>query len=857
MANLNPVEASIVNIRNIVPSIVLTFHNCMRKYLPEILDQISNILTNDIKLQTYLKYKAPNSIREFYKDGEIEFSYLSCVDPLNLVKAFTYSESANQNTVEGTETNVFTLFFKDFFNTLKLNNDSYSDLKNERNERVGFNDEPFITSIRSPYLAEINLCEMGSVGTRALFFDFNVPRMGVKTVTNYKITEFMQQKENMDVFTDPGQDPNHIVLSRSSNYVSRRKVSEILVGQIDYQTLGLRIMKIYKEIYEKVISNEEFLGIIKNIDIFTDEHSYEHFEKLNKNFYWTTFVLLSKLLNSDKVAKETEYETNTEDVLPKGESELISHIKVLLDDKLNTLINDCAISMSLTFLAKVGRTDIAYPYDINKDMLNGIMDVTLEDINYFNTKFDNIKTLDKESEIYNYLNPLNRKKSGSIVRKRMLDYVMLSWLAQKEYDVNFGGFNYLSHLYDKNGDYNEFRGYKECCPDHKGSILYKFAVRNLQEIYSNMTYTANFTHNIVDMRNGKYIYKATIDLARAGIDLYIVDTDIKIFLNLGCSERDKTELLISNANYDTNTLKNHRALASIYKAAVHVLFKLIYVLEGIKKYSEFTKMNDIPTEHAERYVKVKAQLREIGDVLRNFKSWGSSHVLNPEQGYLASVADKIFPGIEYSLGAFIGGKITSVNKMTDEFTDKNDPSISTNDILAVLHTFDKLNTDKVISLNDDHKVFYMTRFDNIASVYAGTNSEYIEEICKEFDADEDIVKSLDNFGTIDNPELRATHRRLYESYENLRNGFDFEIKSQLFAVESYDLLDKSIEYLNSKDRTLEGLALTSSIVSYANDIFNVDSEKRSAEDIAKFNNKIQEFDDKLLKSIEKIQEEEY
>ena len=173
------------------------------------------------------------------------------------------------------------------------------------------------------------------------------------------------------------------------------------------------------------------------------------------------------------------------------------------------------------------------------------------------------------------MNPLNRKKSGTIVRKRMLDYVTLSWLAQKNYNKNFSGFQYLNHLYGSNSDYSRFNNNFEAgSNDEKGSVIYKFALRNLQEIYSNMTYTSNFTHNIVDMRNGQYVYKETIDLARTGIDLYIVDTDIKIFLNLGCSNKEKEAFLINGSNYDMNALKNHRALASIYKASVHVSFKL-------------------------------------------------------------------------------------------------------------------------------------------------------------------------------------------------------------------------------------------------------------------------------------------
>lgn len=863
MANLNSVEASIVNIRNIIPSIILTFHNCMRKHLPEKLDEISKILTNDIKLQTYLKYKAPNSIREFYKDGEIEFDYLKCVDPLNLVKLFSYSKSDTNTMVDDVEDNIYTLFFKDFFVTLRNNEDTMTkQMKNvfTMTPSIG---EPYVTSIRSPYLAQINLCEMSSIGTRSSYFDdFCVPRMGVKTVVNYKISEFMQQFDNRNYFNEWFSSQNtENILDLDDKKVNHNALSELLVGQIDYQTLGTRIMRMYKDIYRIIIEKEEYRNLLMTIDTYISDNGFDHFDKLEKNFYWATFVLISKILNADKVSSEIEYENNTEDVVPKGTSEFTDYVKSLIDGELNTLISDCTMSMVLTFLAKVGRTDIAYPYDINRDMLNGILEVTLEDINYFNNKFEKADgsfggNIDKDSELYNYVNPLNRKKSGSIVRKRMLDYITLSWLAQKDYNSNFNGFNYLGHLYGKDSDYNKFNHMtqSERNSNKKGSTIYKFAVRNLQEIYSNMTYTTNFTHNIVDMKHGKYVYKATIDLARAGIDLYVVDTDIKIFLNLGCSEKDKTVFFISSNNYDFNTLKNHRALAAIYKASVHVLFKLIYVLEGIKKYSEYTKQNDIPEEHRERYVKVKSQLGELSTILKRFKDWGVSDIFGREYESFVHILRKILPAAQYSLGAFVGGKMTSVSRLTDDFTDLNDDAIVTNDILATLHTFDKLEDEKVIDSKDESKSFYMTQFKNIASVYAGADNsfDHTDEISVEFDSDDDIVNTLEKFSQLDNPELRSIHRNLFESYEDMKNGFDYEIKSQLFSKEVYDLLDKSIAHLDNNERTIESIALTASIVTYADNIFNIDKENRSAEDISKFNSKIEEFDNKLLKSIEKI-----
>lgn len=781
----NPLESSLIYIRSRVPQIINDFNASLRYCISSpLFDAIKTIKTDNVSLMKLLQFQKEHDSSVSLDFTNVDLSFLNMMDPFNLIRYVL-------------KYNIFSVFLPYY--------KRFSEEINQENDYSVFNDDAFLSKIRLPILKNIDISEMSSIGCFNISNEYKVeiPKIGIKSIENYKIFEFM-----------------------NANYdeCNKSKVSEVLVGQIDYKTLALSLVNIYDKIYKKLELNEpEFL---QNILV-----NYEEDHTILDNTNYKGFIILDRILKIDsQVALEEYYSNGDADELIKAKDAfpIIESLKKEIELELDMFTKRVTLSVIFTYLMKVGRDDLDVgPYDIHKDMLNGILDVTLEDINYFNDKF-NSNNIDEESETYRYINPLNRKFTGTIFRKRMLDYIMLSFLSNKQSKVNFGGYNFFNVIRnDKNEIVHISTEENPSSTGLNGSIIYKFVLRNLNEIYSNMTYTTNIDKIVKLLNNKKIKTLEAKDVIDKMVNTHLVNTDLKLFITATMDEvhnhyKNSTQIYLYNSNsYITTTVKNHRALASIYKASVHVLFKLMYCLDGIKNYAEYTKTMKVPPEHLERVVKTKTQLKDIHEILDQFKNPyfrgifdDLDNIPSLKEGFIGtSLLKHVLPSEVYSLALLLNGKMTNTSFVNDRFNNTGEDKLAF-DIKKLLILLNSTTIRKKYFMNENIKEFDdSSNFELNAKMYL--NSEY-KEIYKEFDPDDDMVNTLKNLGDLNDPDLRGTHRALYTSYEDMRKEFlsNENHITELLSNKCLDKISESIEYLNNTDNvSIEDLAFLSTGIS--------------------------------------------
>lgn len=813
----NPVESSIMFIRSRVPEIILSFNNALRKTLPEILESSINQIKNDTKslinlIQIAKQYKP--SIDVDLNNPNLDF--LNVIDPINFV------DIVNNKT-----------YIETFLNEYK-ENETVNGLKCNGNEFTNFQDDLFVNRMRLPLLEMIDLSEMSSIGLQFYNIDFiPIPKMGVKTVENYKIFEFMNV--NYDSSTNS-------------------RVSETLVGQIDYKTLATGLLAVYAKALNNVQSPELDKVLINIINYDKNGNLY-----LKDNYQ--AFIIFNKIMNIESKIANFKYETNLDSLNnTEVKNDIIEALKNSFNKELDMYIKRCVMSMIFTYLIKVGREDLEVGnYDIHKDMLNGLLDVTLEDIDYFNNKFEN-KHLDEDSETYKFLNPLNRKKTGTIFRKRLLDYMMLSFLSNKQSKVNFSGYNFFTRINDTTVDDslyiklsntdkidNTDSTYKH------GSKIFRFVLRNMNEIYSNMTYTTNSDKVIIKINGNKIQTNDAKTIIEKVINNQIINHELKLFINSTVSEvnnhyNTSNLYLYESNNYTFNTIKNHRALASVYKAAVHVVFKLLYALDSIKKYAEFTKTMKVPPEHAERLITIKTQVKDIFKILSDFKTPCYCKIFKdafPENGsninqtYIDTI-EKIAPSSVYSLALLLGGDLVNVSILDSELNG-HEYTNGLPDFTIVALKKSAILLKKYTECNNDSGMIEKD-FSNLAPIYINAG-DYDDEIFKEFDFDSDIVKTLENIGDLNDPDLKGTHRSLYTSYEEMQKEFfNPEQMQDIYDISDINkTIDKSIEFVKQCN-SIEDLAFISSGISLYEKHFLNYKDPNEQEKNASVIKKIEDFD---------------
>lgn len=659
----NVVELSLIHIKTRIPSIVNNFLESFLKFGLKPLEEFLNMILTD--RESYIKFRHSEKISSKKMNGNTlgrkgNFTFLNRVSPLELIEMVDIKSFHN--------------IFKDYYikdNYIK--EDLYKDIANSYKSSLKYNDFSIDNSYQAPILEEVNigLMDGGLLIHDSCGISKLPPRIGVKCIENFKLEEILNndvkmKKDNSNLlmasfgiaFTSSDRELPPI---NPTNSLDNSKISEFVIMQIDYLSLLQSLMEIYQEIYFNAKQNDQVRELLKTLSmndidiqqVVDLEFFNTLFEKENSNDH-SGFYLNSLNIHSLIVLNKL-FETNiNEDDTEIGD--FIDKLKSELDYKLTEFIKNTTMSAITTYLAKVGKDEIYDKYKLNHDLLQSLIEGNTEDFNYTNTLFMNSGGTNEY------------KSESSFFRKRFFDYTMIMDIVSRDSKKSLTSSGYIPSNHYISTSINE--SYNVAEDKFRHTRLYKFIYYTIQELYSHMTYTANFDKNIVGYNSNGYIYSDTYDLAKIAYNKYITSDDVLLDLNVFFGEylnsQDKIKnIFIPSNTYAFNTLKNHRAFGAIFKASIHAVVKLMYHLSGMKEEARMQKIDktEISEEFFVKYRKILKEIENISNLLNNSNQYDNNlrdYFLG--WGRLTSVTSNL-----YSRNLFLNNKNQNVTIEYDEF----------------------------------------------------------------------------------------------------------------------------------------------------------------------------------------------
>lgn len=892
----NLIESSVKYAKVKTPQLILNFLDSMREFAVEPFRDFIGKCFNSKDLYIFFKHHKifQNGAKNFQRMAkDFNLRFLSAVNPLFVLNL--YANDENQ---------IVQNFFRKIYEKESfLNKDFYNEIKDLINWEQYHQSDFTLDDRKTPILTAISLSEMASINLDEEVLEYSesieykIPKVGIVTAYNYDIDKFTNISNN--AIKESNWRASDILSSSGSiNYKVEDKlslenvISEEVIAQIDYVSLFQGLLGVYKEAFWKSIGElvdklskekmTEFLNnLLLKLDLTDNIHEFASIDWETENSYsrifgeprsseenivykyicdhvYFPFVALEFLFQANKDFYNGEnFENEYESTI------ILKSFKENFDTILDEYLLRCSASVIFTFLAKIGRSYGYTKYDIHKEILLNLLEITMEDISYTNELFTHSENRFKD--IANQLEKLNFKKSaGKVIRKRLFDYITVMQISQN--DVKYSPYSPI-----KNPAKNAMSNYKMqqefTVSNHiKGSLLYKLTLKSLQEIYSQMTYTTNFEQNIIGIRGDKYIYKDTLELAKIAMDQYIKDPVLKLDLVTYFDKKllnEKTlvnEIFLKINSISSNSMVNHRALASLYKLSLHQLFKLMDHLNGMKETAKFNQLEitDIPSEWFDKYEVLRSNINEI---YRKFEAFfHPSRVKNfldlekDARGTYCSDIDSMFPSYEFAIGRFVSSKWTHGSPLADINSNISSSDIKFYILLNTVFFNAFRDSEKYKEMKNSFKIPFTvdlrTIIENMADAFDESAHRDISK--KEFNENNAILDIICNFANRENPEVIALNDGLIKTHENLEL-----FKAETLGVHPYetdvtDLVNKSLQYIeNTKPEqvSLEALSIMASLVTGCEMTLNKKTDNH--ERIKEYTRAIEKFDEALVNFVTK------
>ena len=892
----NNVELSIDYIKIRIPDIINNFHTSLINKADIFLSIINEIYKDR---SGFFAYK--NSLATYIQrdNDALNDKYYSNLDALNSVFDFDPIHFLYHSTQGKVVGDLLNDYYQLMQKSKHYNYDGSNDIDKALNN---YDDDHFNKGMntKTPFLVEMNISNMSTWTYKTLngwLKDTGLPKIAIKSVMNSDIVSFTQSDQDK-LFSSyslvvGGNCIDNFYANKIEDRFSgqRKGVSELLVGQIDMATLSQKLLKIYYLVFHQTFlynkydeEREQILQMIKsyqvlfgieNSDIFGDQNSFSTIDEYNKiteqdfsdiesktiidwlyainSRQWRgvyrdilndrnpycIFVFINKFLNLRKNTDGSEIEP---EIL-----NYIDTINELLDKYLNTFINRCILSTIITFFAKIGQNSYISPQGLNHDFIKKLIQITIEDTNNLNMELSESPTNYSKYEDRNTIvNSFEKRKTSQIIRKRIFDYLMLCNIIKSEKDINYNHeLPFANELMEK----TEWWDKDDIDTSYqKGSPLYKFVVKVLQEIYSNATYTINTDRNIIGYENGKYVYKSTMELAAPNIKKYLNDYDeiyqLKEMIEnsflieyWGDSYRKPSFYLQKLALNSSNSVEmvsliNHRSLASIYKVILHLIFKLLYVVGNYQEMAKNEKIVTMPPYLKRKYMEIIVQINNVINQLNIFNQ--TPDVDNKEIGQ-----------VQYVLNQFQSGKWMPLhdNEKRD-FTNLKIMSLARGRLRVIFDT-------KIRNMLDNKTKFFT---DDAFRMSATLNNKsyFNDDIISEFDLSTKITDFLIELVKNNVPSFssNAPETMLMRSYESIREYGEQFIKNIAYHIDYKKSVSKFEKYLN--DTSINSYSLEE-LMTYG--ILNdggyktLDKKDLSLEEINEFQTISDKFDEKFLKAI--------
>ena len=761
-------------------------------------------------------------------------------------------------------------------------------------------DDPFQKAFdtKSPTLITIDVCNMSTSCDK-----FFVPRIMIKSLMRDDIANFMNSNKVSSIVDGCCigvlKDWKNPTVNYEDELDNRKGYSEVLIGQISINDLFQGILDCYYNAFMRTIICMENLKTPETQDrdevkrkaidfirkyqtifdipdcIFLEDKSddkideKEFKEKIVKSMWAWTKELSQNYLHDfisiyqtlDNLNPYAIYlfmesllnrKTQIEELDDFG-SNFKNKLEQNLDEEIEGYITRSVVSMIFTYGAKCGLENYINPLEINQEFVKSLMNETFEDVAALN---EGLKTEFNESNIpmEGPDSSLSRRKIANLTRKRLFDYLMISFVAN-----NSGKKNYNLTNYFKNKQSVIFPKYDDS-KSYNGSNFYNFIHSCLQEIYAHQTIVSNFQTNIIGFKNNNYVYKDTYELGSQFIKKYINDLKVKenvkeAMLILTKDQYDASEpsfnldkllketCLIDPNSYTFNTMKNHRAFASLLKQLLKYILKLYYITGTYQEICKKEVLLKVPDYIRKIYVKTIEEINLLCQKINRF-TYNCNQFLNEIDNNIFHL--NIWQGNEWKTISIV--EKSDWNSASDYMTKYEHILIQQR---IANYWWDLYKKQSTYNRN-----IYVKRLYELCSI---NYSNKIEDLAttSEFFLDNDLSRYISNFSEKNNlsnsdPELFAINPSLVASREDINSIEEDMLEKNSYQFDYKKIVDNFKNYIDNKkpnELSIEELFTFSLLASSCEKTLN--RQIASMESIQEFNKNNNEFEYLWIKSIDR------